>query len=106
MILTRGTTPVLNFETPLSTSQFKECFITLKQNTLPYTIIEKTIEDININSDKDNQFSITLSQDETLSLNEEEILYIQLRVKTQDEKAYATEIFAVEVADVLKEGAI
>lgn len=96
----RGTTPTFTFNLPFDVSNVKSAYITLKSNGVE---VEKGLEDCTLS---ETTIATTLTQEETLKLPKNRRAQIQLRVLTNDNNAFATEIFTVEVADILKEGVI
>lgn len=96
----RGTTPTFTFNLPFDTSVIKKAYITIRSRGIE---VEKSKENCTLNG---NTISTTLTQEETLALPKSLKAEVQLRVLTNDNKALATEIYEVEVAEILKEGVI
>lgn len=96
----RGTTPTFTFNLPFDTSLVKKAFITIRSKGVE---VEKGIEDCVLDG---TTIGTSLTQEETLRLPKNRQAEIQLRVLTKDNVALATEIYAIQVADILKEGVI
>ncbi len=99
--LFRGTTPTLKFTLPLEVSTLSDAWITLAQNGCE--VITKKLADCNASGDT---LTLTLTQDETLMLTGGARTEIQIRVKTGDGKALASEIFSESTHRILKDGVI
>lgn len=99
----RGTTPTLYLEldTELDLSNVAEMWITFKSPTVEIT---KTLNEVAFDAET-NVITVTLSQDETLQLYNGKA-DVQVRLKTSDDLAYATDIVDVEIGRILKEGVI
>ena len=107
--MTRGTTPTHTFTLPdnLKTATISALYITYAQRGT--TVLEKTLSDVTING---GVIICTLTQAETLKF---EVLdqhcgcdkvAIQVRLKTSDGTAMASDIMRIPVMDVLKDGEI
>lgn len=96
----RGTTPTLNFQLPFEVSQITKLNIALSQNDT--VVIEKNLSDVTRSGRK---ISVKLSETETLSLNDEKELEIQLRVAVGSTKL-ASNIIKTTVKRILKEGVL
>ena len=96
----RGTTPTLTFTLPVDSSIIECLFITFSQKR--EIVLEKNINDCEF---IDGALQVTLSQKETLSFNVGSI-DIQIRLKTNDGSAMASNIVVVEIRDCLKDGEI
>lgn len=96
----RGTTPTLECALDVSV-EGAEYFVTLEQGE---TEITKTNTDCTLSEDG-KVITAVLSQEETLALDPAAVASIQVRYKL-DGKAYATNIVAVRVDDVLLEEVI
>lgn len=97
----RFTTPAIRFTLPFETNYLTESFITISQRDT--TKIEKALSDCTI---QDKTVLCELSQEETGNLTTGAVAYIQLRIKGNDDKAYASQIQPLEIKDVLKKGVI
>lgn len=97
----RGTTPTHIFETTIDLRGAVVLFMTYNQGKK--TIVEKTIDDIEVAEDK---LTIKLTQEETLAFDLGKNVQIQCRAKFEDENAIASDILDVRVCDILKEGEI
>ena len=98
----RGTTPTLNFVFDIDLEQLniESFYVSFKQGN--EIILEKELQDLAITK---NKVSIQLTQQETLKMSTNNVVYIQGRIKI-DGKAYATNIIKTTLSDVLKEGEI
>ena len=107
--MTRGTTPTHTFTLPdnLKTSTLSAVYITYAQRG--ETVLEKTLEDVKIT---DGVLTCTLTQADTLKfevLNQHcgcDKVNIQVRIKTSDGVAMASDIMPVPIRDILKDGEI
>lgn len=97
----RGTTPTLNFTIPFDTSAVGSLSIAFAQDEK--IIFEKTKLDCKL---EDDTIKVKLSQYDTLLFNAKQLVRIQLRVKTTDGNALASEIIKVSVGEILKDGEI
>ena len=96
----RGTTPTLTFTLPVDPSIIECLFITFSQNR--EIILEKNINDCEF---IDGALQVTLSQKETLSFNVGAI-DTQIRLKTNDGSAMASNVVVAEIRNCLKDGEI
>lgn len=107
--MTRGTTPTHTFTLPddLKTATLSAVYITYAQRGK--TVLEKTLSDVTIN---DGVIICTLTQADTLKF---EVLDqhcgcdkvdVQVRLKTSDGVAMASDIMPVPIRDILKDGEI
>lgn len=96
----RGSTPTLTFNLPFSPSNLKSAYITIKCLGVE---IEKRLEDCK----KDTKsISVTLTQEETLSLTSNTKVEVQLRVVTLEGVALVSDIFETSADRILKDGVI
>lgn len=98
----RGTTPtiVLTIDTSLDLQKMKQIWVTFENLVHERTYIK---EEVQIQSD--NSLVIQLSQQDTLKFCEGTVS-VQVRLLTEDDKAYATNIQTLSVKQILKEGVI
>ena len=107
--MTRGTTPTHTFTLPdnLKTATISALYITYAQRG--ETVMEKTLDDVRIS---DGIITCTLTQADTLAF---EVLDqrcgcdkvdVQVRLKTSDGVAMASDIMPVPIRDILKDGEI
>ena len=107
--MTRGTTPTHTFTLPdnLKTATLSALYITYAQHGT--TVLEKTLGDVTNNN---GVLTCTLTQADTLAF---EVLDqrcgcdkvdVQVRLKTSDGAAMASDIISVPVMDILKDGEI
>lgn len=97
----RGTTPTLSFKIPFGTELLAEGYITLAQNN--EEVLSKQLCDCNL---KDDIISVRLTQTETLELNSDCTTQIQLRVRTVEGEALASQIITVSTHRILRDGVI
>lgn len=99
----RGTTPVLEFELPFDTKLIAEAYVTISQNQK--AIFEKNFAEC-IHSGK--LLKVNLSQEDTLKLKSccNSHAEIQVRVRTKEGEALASDIISVHVGGILKDGVI
>lgn len=97
----RGTTPSIILKiTGLSEIELDKIYVTIEQRAV---VIEKNNDEIEINGDV-AKFSLT--QKETLSLTAGINARLQVRALSKSDVAYASQILALPVDDILKDGAI
>ena len=97
----RGTTPTLEFTVPFNTNILAEAWVTLSQNR--EVILNKELEDC---ACSERTLSVKLTQEETLRLNCDCKTEIQVRVRTIEGEAMASEIITVNTDRILKDGVI
>ena len=97
----RGTTPVLEFTLPFDTNVIAEAWVSLAQNDV--VVINKQLEDCRCGN---NKLTVELTQEETLKLDCSCKTEIQIRVRTVDGKAAASNIITEETNRILKDGVI
>ena len=97
----RGTTPTLTFNLPFNVEDIHYCEIYFSQND--ELVFEKTMDDCVL---EDNTLSVTLTQADTLNLDEEEKAEIQIRFVFIDGTVNATDIVKDKVNKILKDGEI
>lgn len=97
----RGTTPKLEFMIPFSTDQLANCYITLSQKGL--VVVDKTLSDC---IREGNKISVRLTQEETLKLQHGCTTEIQIRAKTLEGEAIASQIIQVNTQRILRDGVI
>ena len=97
----RGTTPTLEFELPFETALLAEAWVTFAQSGK--NILDKNLADCVCNG---STLSVRLTQEETLALNCGCVTEIQLRVKTVEGDALASDPVKVYTDRILKDGVI
>lgn len=99
----RGTTPTLEFTLPFDCSLLTEMYITFAQYGT--TVLEKSMADCTCSG---TLVTLSLSQEDTLKMNQDRmaIAEVQLRVRTKDGSALASNIMQIRVDRILKEGVI
>lgn len=101
MSIIRGTTPTLEFVLPFETASLAEAFVTLSQNRT--VKVDKTLADCERSQSK---LTVRLTQEETLKLCGDCRTEIQIRAKTVDGEAIASNIMTVQTERILKDGVI
>lgn len=97
----RGTTPTLEFTIPFDTSLLAEAWVTLSQNKT--VVIDKQLSECQCEG---NKMTVKLTQEETLLLKCNCLTEIQIRARTTDGNAVASEIMTVSPDRILKDGVI
>lgn len=97
----RGTTPTLEFVIPFDTGQLAEAFVSLSQNEV--VIIDKALTECQCNGDK---LIVRLTQEDTLKLECDIVTEIQIRARTLEGEAIASQIIKVNTERILKDGVI
>lgn len=95
----RGTTPIYNFAINVDLTQ-ATVFVTFTQKTV---VVEKTGEALTISP---YNIAVQLTQEDTLSFTAGKPVKCQIRYITADGYADASDIYEMEVTDVLKDGEI
>lgn len=101
----RGTTPSITFniKTDIDLDELAVCYITLK--SVDKNIVETyELDDIIVDSQL-KTLTIALSQEETLAFARG-VIYVQIRLRTNDDLAYASQIKELRMNDILKDGVI
>lgn len=99
----RVTTPTYTFTLPIQTSACKEIQATFKQGKID---LEKHYENSTLPSGmtlNGKDVTIHLTQEETKAFDADHIVEAQIRVLTNEDEAYASQMFSVHVNDVLNE---
>lgn len=107
--MTRGTTPTHTFTLPdnLKTATISALYITYAQHGT--TVLEKTLDDVTNNN---GVLTCTLTQADTLAFDVKnqvcncDKVNVQVRIKTSDGTAMASDIMRIPVQDILKDGEI
>lgn len=97
----RGTTPTLEFTVPFDTSILAEAWVTLSQNDA--VVLNKQLKDCKCDKRK---LSVSLTQEETLKLDCECVTEIQIRARTLEGEALASQIITEDTGRILKDGVI
>ena len=97
----RGTTPTLEFTIPFDTELLAEAYITLAQNKT--VVIDKKLSECQCS---ENVITVKLTQEETLKLQCNCLTEIQIRVRTKDGNALASDIETISPDRILKDGVI
>ena len=106
-MIIRGTTPTISFniKSDLDLSDIAELWITFK--TKPGNIMkEKTfyMEDVDIDAEN-HKINLFMTQQDTLELTNTSY-NVQIRVRMNDDLAYASSIMDVPIGKILKDGVI
>jgi hypothetical protein len=97
----RGSTPTIYFDLPVDASLLQAIYITFAQNGV--TVIEKTIADV---TREGNTVACQLSQADTLALEGDSVVEVQLRWKMPGGNTMPTKPAFFEVGSILKDGLI
>lgn len=100
----RGTTPTLYLEldTELELADnIAEMWVTFKS---PSVEVTKTFDEVIFDAET-NKITVTLTQEETLKFYKGDT-EVQVRIRTKDDLAYATDIATIDIEKILKEGVI
>lgn len=108
MAIVRGTTPILTFHVlndQLDLDDIAEVWITFKTKAgVKVKEITYDKEDVTIDNAEHN-IELFLTQEDTLDLPDTNIL-VQMRVRFNNDLAYASSIIDVNIGHILKEGVI
>lgn len=99
--MVRGTTPTLQFEFPFELTNIAELWVTLKQDN--NIVLDKELADCECDG---AILTLRLTQQETLKLNAFMPVAIQIRMRTNDGNAVASNIIITSVGQILKDGVI
>lgn len=107
-MLIRGTTPSIGFhiKTELDLNEIAEIWITFKTRPGIPKVHEKTytIEDVDIDAEN-KVINLFMPQEDTLEF--EDVPYeIQIRLRTNDDMAFASKIIDEPIGRILKDGMI
>lgn len=106
MDVRRGSTPTLRFETETELSAFSEIYVVMKQETgKGFVSVEKTLTGDGITVGE-RCFSVRLTQEETLCLEEGRKAELQLKGKLINGDVVTTDIIELNVRRVLMEEVI
>ena len=97
----RGTTPKLEFTIPFGTDLIKEVYVTFAQGA--NVILEKQLADCVCEGER---LVLKLSQADTLAFMHGQLVDVQLRVKTVNGEALASDIIRTTAERILKDGEI
>lgn len=106
----RGTTPTLWFDLPIDPSLVEHIYLSVFQRSREvYTKTEQDmwLEEVTLpNEEIGYRVNVKLTQEETLKLNNKEIVKIQARIKTIAGDSLASNIIVAQVDGLLKDGVI
>ncbi len=97
----RGTTPTLEFTIPFDTSILAEAWVTFAQNK--EVVFDKKLSECQCSG---NMLTVKLTQEETLMLKCNCLVEMQIRARTVDGNAVASEIMVESPDRILKDGVI
>ena len=97
----RGTTPTLEFTIPFDMELIAEAYVTLSQKNK--VVLDKRLMDCQCS---ENKLSVKLTQEETLMLDCAYKTEIQVRVRTVDGDALASEIITESTERILRDGVV
>lgn len=97
----RGTTPIITINTDVDLSDAEVIFITFSQ--LGQRKIEKELESIEVT---ETSLVVDLSQEDTLKLDSQRAVEIQIRARFSGGRAIASNVMTASVKRILKEGVI
>lgn len=97
----RGTTPTLRFELPFQAEAIAALSIAFKQKDV--LRVEKTLNDVKCEG---NIISCKLEQKDTLALDDQFKIDIQLRIRTVHGDAIASNIIKTSIGRLLRDGEI
>lgn len=97
----RGTTPELIFTLPFEANALAEVWVTLAQ--MGKVIINKTMAECQANG---KELIVHLSQEETLKLDGNSQVNVQIRARDKGGNAYRSQIFTADPGQLLKDGVI
>ena len=104
----RGTTPILTFHVKnetLDLSDIADIWITFKNKAGVKTKeITFDLEDVVIDA-VERTITLNLTQEDTLDFTDNNMV-VQLRVKFNNDMAYASSIMGIDIRHILKEGVI
>lgn len=108
MAIIRGTTPTLTFHVKneqLNLDEIAEIWITFRTKA-GVKIQDKTFtkDDVTIDA-QEHTIELFLTQEDTLAFADPNTV-VQLRVRFNDDLAYASNIMGVQIGHILKEGVI
>lgn len=99
----RGTTPTLEFKMPYKACLIEDGYITFSRKGKVFKDIPFSDERVSI---QDRLILITFSQEDTLSFNSKAMYSVQLRMLLKGDKAVASNIIAMNIGSILKNGVI
>ena len=102
-IIQRGTTTTNNFDVEKDLTGASAVFVTYEQGGK--VVFEKTLED-GVTVVSSERLTVSLTQADTLSLNEHYPVRIQIRAKFPSGSAVASFTMEASVGEILKEGEI
>lgn len=97
----RGTTPTHTITLSVPLDDLKDFVVTYAQNKK--VVLEKTKADYTVEEDK---LVITLTQEETLKFNHDDLVEVQAKVLTMSGAVFASQIESVFVGRILNEGVL
>lgn len=101
----RGTTPTITFNinTDLDLNEIAECWITFKAHI---GVKEKTFDKTDLIIDAENNtITVAMTQEETLYFDRGKV-FVQIRLRMNDDLAYASDVKEMSMNGILKDGEI
>lgn len=106
-MIIRGTTPTIVFDidTELDLNEIAELWITFKTK-VGTRLREKTftLDDVSLD-DEQKTITLPLTQEDTLHFSES-TMQVQIRLRLNNDLAYASDIVDTEIGKILKDGVI
>lgn len=99
----RGTTPTLKFKIPYKACMIEDGFVTFSRKGKVFMDIPFSDDRVSV---QDKFILITFSQEDTLSFNSKAMYSVQLRILLKGDKAVASNIIAMNIGSILKNGVI
>lgn len=110
-IIRRGTTPTHTFTLPVKSEDVEAIYVTYAQ--FETAVVELSGDDVSLTdvdtdagSDSGSVASITLSQTDTLLFNSGASAQVQVRFRSNDGTAFASQKIKIIIEDVVKDGVI
>ena len=104
-IIPKGCTATNTFTVPFSADEVDVLFITYQQNNK--TVIEKTIDNVTFSTeDEQNILSVFLSQEDTINLQSNARIKIQIRARLKNSSVVKSNIIYTTTDEILKKGVI
>ena len=97
----RGTTPTHIFNTDVDLSDATDIYLTYQVGG--ENVIEKTKDELEVSPES---ITVRLSQADTLAIDANEYVYMQIRAKFADGTAIASNVIKVQAQRILKDGEI
>lgn len=99
----RGTTPTLKFRIPYNADSIELGYITFSRKGMVFKDIPFTDDRVSV---QDKFILVTFTQEDTLDFNSRAVYSVQLRMLLRGNIAVASNIIAVPIGSILKNGVI